>query len=331
MTTCVSCGNDVTGKKFCQHCGTPVQPTEVSASNTSSTTCPRCGGDVNASAAFCIHCGSALRAAQSVANSMQVRPTTRPCPACHQEVPMDTAFCIHCGQNMNAPVAAAQPIADAPVFCNTCGKQNAPGTRFCGGCGTPLTASQPAQSGANYGQPGQYPPVQQQPYGQPQVQSGQYPQQQAYGQPQYQQPQYPQQYNQGGYQQQPMMGQQPMTLRCPVCMAMAPMGTQSCPGCRTNLAGVVPTPMNMSQQGQQGMLGGVENFLQGSNGKMAMGALGGAAAVLGGEMLMHGVENSIEGRVEGDMGYGGYEHHRHHREEGLLGGLGDIANDVGLF
>ncbi len=78
--------------------------------------------------------------------------------------------------------------------------------------------------------------------------------------------------------------------------------------------------------------GGMGNFLQGSNGQMAMGALGGAAAVIGGQMLLHGVENSIENRIEGDMGYDGYEHHRrHHREEGLLGGLGDIAGDVGLF
>ena len=86
----------------------------------------------------------------------------------------------------------------------------------------------------------------------------------------------------------------------------------------------------MQAQGQQGMLGGVGNFLQGNGGNMAMGALGGAAAVIGGEMLLHGVENSIENR---DMGYGEYEHHRHHRreEEGLLGGLGDIANDIGLF
>jgi hypothetical protein len=83
-------------------------------------------------------------------------------------------------------------------------------------------------------------------------------------------------------------------------------------------------------QGQQGGLGGL---MQGNNGKMIMGALGGAAAVLGGEMLLHGIENSIENRVEDDMGYGGYEHHRHHhhRDEGLLGGLGDVANDLGLF
>jgi hypothetical protein len=86
----------------------------------------------------------------------------------------------------------------------------------------------------------------------------------------------------------------------------------------------------MPMQGQQGGLGGL---MQGNNGKMIMGALGGAAAVLGGEMLLHGIENSIENRVEDDMGYGGYEHHRHHhhRDEGLLGGLGDVANDLGLF
>lgn len=248
---------------------------------------------------------------------------------------MDTAFCIHCGQNMNALVPTAQPVAAVPVFCNVCGKQNVPGTRFCGGCGSPLTAPQTAQSGANYGQPVQYPPQ----YGQQQAQYPQQPgqyQQQPYDQPPYQQPaQYPQQanqYNQGSYQQQPMMGQQPMTLRCPVCMAMAPMGTPSCPSCRTSLVGVVPTPANMQAQGQQGMLGGIGNLFQGNKGNMAMGALGGAAAVIGGEMLLHGVENSIGNRVEGDMGYGGYEHHhRRHEEEGLLGGLGDIANDVGLF
>jgi hypothetical protein len=70
--------------------------------------------------------------------------------------------------------------------------------------------------------------------------------------------------------------------------------------------------------------------MQGNAGKYAMGALGGAAAVLGGEMLLHGVENSIENRVEGDMGMG-YGHHRHHhRNEGVLGGLGELVDDIGL-
>jgi hypothetical protein len=63
--------------------------------------------------------------------------------------------------------------------------------------------------------------------------------------------------------------------------------------------------------------------LQGSNGKLAMGALGGAAAVVGGEMLLHGIENKIENDIE----YG----HRRHRDEGLLGDLGELSKDIGLF
>lgn len=71
-------------------------------------------------------------------------------------------------------------------------------------------------------------------------------------------------------------------------------------------------------QGQQ--QGGLGGMMQGNAGKYAMGALGGAAAVLGGEMLLH----EVEGRREYG---GGYER----RDEGLLGGLGDLANDIGLF
>ncbi len=124
------------------------------------------------------------------------------------------------------------------------------------------------------------------------------------------------------------MGQQPMVLRCPVCMAMSPMGTPNCPSCHTSLAGVVPTPANMPPQGQQ--QGGLGGFMQGSGGKYAMGALGGAAAVLGGEMLLHGVEGNVEERVEGDMGYGRERHH-HQRDEGMLGELGELGKDIGLF
>jgi len=106
-------------------------------------------------------------------------------------------------------------------------------------------------------------------------------------------------------------------------MAMAPVGTPNCISCKTSLAGIVPIPVNMPVQNQQGAGG----LLQGNAGKYAMGALGGVAAVLGGEMLLHGVENSIEDRVEGDMGMG---FGRHHRQEGLLGGLGELADDIGL-
>src|SRR5437588_349741 len=240
MAICTSCGNDVTGKKFCQNCGTPVQPTGVPA--------------------------------------------------------------------------ASGPTAPPPAsFCTNCGRQGAPGERFCSNCGCPLgaattTGAPVTQSGTML--PGQYPP---------------------------QQPQYPQQYppqtGQMGYQPQPMLGQQPMVLHCPVCMAMSPLGTPSCPSCHTSLAGIVPTPAAVAQQGQQGgILGGLGGMMQGNAGKYAMGALGGAAAVLGGEMLMHGVERNIEERVEGDMGYGYEEHHHHHHhQEGMMGELGELGKDIGLF
>jgi hypothetical protein len=75
-------------------------------------------------------------------------------------------------------------------------------------------------------------------------------------------------------------------------------------------------------QGQQ--QGGLGGFLQGSGGNMAVGALGGAAAVIGGEMLLHGLERDHRRRD--------YDDYRDRdRGEGLLGGLGELGNDLGLF
>jgi hypothetical protein len=105
------------------------------------------------------------------------------------------------------------------------------------------------------------------------------------------------------------------------------MGTTSCLSCHTSLAGVVPTPAAVPQQGQQ--QGGLGGMLQGNAGKYAVGALGGAAAVIGGEMLLHGVENSLEGGGNWGEGY-----HHHHHDEGLLGGGGGLLgglNDIGIL
>ena len=70
----------------------------------------------------------------------------------------------------------------------------------------------------------------------------------------------------------------------------------------------------MPMQGQQP--GG---FLQGNAGKYAIGALGGAAAVIGGEMLLNNIGDALHG--DGDN----YEHH-HHNGGGLLNGLDDIGS-----
>ncbi len=296
--TCTKCGSDVTGKKFCPDCGTPVQQSTAP----SGQTCPNCHNEVKADAAFCIHCGSALHAAAPA-------PTT--CPVCHNAVAANTDFCTSCGHDMHLGAAQTQAPASS-IVCPACGYQNAATMRFCGQCGGPLQATATTQNGYGQAVPTTYAqpqnPYQQQPYAQPQnpyQQQGQY--QQA-----------PQYYNnQAGYQGQQVMGQGPMVLRCPVCMAMAPVGTPNCVSCHTSLAGVVPTPANMPVQGQQG------GFLQGNGGGMAMGALGGVAAVIGGEMLLHGIENSIEGRDDD-----GWRHRR--RDDGLLGGLGNVIDDIGL-
>jgi predicted amidophosphoribosyltransferase len=309
MTTCTSCGSEVTGKKFCPRCGAAVQPVEPV--QVESQFCPHCNGEVKPGAAFCMHCGTSLHSQQVSVAAAPSMPQF--CPSCNTEVSGSAPFCTNCGNNLRtAPHVAAAP---ASLACANCGRQNTPDMRFCGGCGNALGATPNVQP--NYMPSGQYTQSPQpQQYQQPQYAQSPYPPQQ----------QYPQQYAQGGYQPQPMMGQSPMMLRCPVCMAMAPVGSPACVSCHTSLAGVIPTPANaMPMQGQQGGLGG---FMQGNAGKYAMGALGGAAAVLGGEMLMNGVEN----RIEGDMGYGGgggYGHH-HHRQEGLLGGLGELADDIGL-
>jgi len=187
---------------------------------------------------------------------------------------------------------SATPATSGPVFCTNCGRQNNPGVNFCAGCGSPIIQN----TGQNAGTPQTY-------------YSAQYPQQPSQYSTQYPYGQQPQQYGQ--------MANQPMVLRCPVCMAMSPVGTTNCPSCRTGLAGIVPTPANMPVQGQQGGLGGL---MQGSGGNMAMGALGGAAAVIGGEILLHDVERGFDR----DRGY-------RREDEGLLGGLGDLANDIGLF
>jgi len=210
----------------------------------------------------------------------------------------------------------------APTFCNSCGSQNNTGSRFCNSCGSTLAINAAPQT-----YPQNQAPYGQQPYTQ---QPSQY-QAQPYTQqpPQYGQQSYPpqQQYNTGFPAQQPygqnvyqtpMMGQQPMSLRCPVCMAMAPLGTPACPSCHTSLAGVVPTSSVMPIQGQQQQGG----FLQGNAGKYAVGALGGAAAVLGGQMLLNGIGDALDGNND-DEG----EHHHHHGGGGLLGGL----DDIGIF
>ena len=277
MTTCTACGSDVTGKKFCQNCGTAVKSTSVPATSSQAapTFCSNCGRQATPGERFCSDCGTQLGVA-AAAPPQQTYSSSYNQPAYAQPQPYNQS----------------PPYSQQPAYGQTDYSQSQPYSQY------------PQQS--PYEQPQQPLYAPQQSYGQPA-----YPQQSPYGQPQYPQ-------GQPGYQPEPMIGQQPMILRCPVCMAMSPLGTPNCPSCRTNLAGIVPTPANMPMQNQQGgIMGSLGGMMQGSGGKMAMGALGGAAAVIGGEMLLGGLEH-------------GFEHRDRDRDEGI-GGLGEIGRDLGLF
>src|SRR5258708_1283565 len=167
MAACTSCGSDVTGKKFCQQCGTPVQPTITPVATSQpapSNVCPRCNGEVKPGAAFLRNCGTPMSAQVQATVVATPHPTARPCAACHTEVPFEHAFCPNCGHNMNAPAAAPTALS-APAFCTSCGTQNAPGVRFCASCGSQIGAA-PMPSGQYPAQPQYtaYPPQ----YGQPQ-------------------------------------------------------------------------------------------------------------------------------------------------------------------
>src|SRR6266571_2446928 len=60
MATCTSCGSDVTGKKFCPECGTPVQltavPTASGSAAPATTFCSNCGKQSTPGEHFCSNC-----------------------------------------------------------------------------------------------------------------------------------------------------------------------------------------------------------------------------------------------------------------------------------
>jgi predicted amidophosphoribosyltransferase len=342
MQPCATCGTDVSGKRFCPQCGTPVpqtqplqpqQPTVTpgGAAAANGEWCPRCGGQVRPGAAFCSHCGHALRPA---APSAPTGPSMRLCPQCHAQVAAQNAFCTNCGAALTEPAT--------PRFCPQCGQPQQSGARFCSACGTELNVAAVA-SAPTVTTAGPYPVP-------PAASAGSTPGASPYpapapaaGSPAYAPPtaQPPAQY--GAYPAgQPVPGpanaipagpypaQTPLVLRCPVCWAISPLGTSNCPGCHTSLVGVAPVPATAVQQPPNQQGGGPGGLFQGNGGKLAMGALGGAAAVIGGEMLLHGLERSLEGN---DYGYPHHHHHHHHhrQEEGVLGDLGRLADDVGLI
>jgi len=109
---------------------------------------------------------------------------------------------------------------------------------------------------------------------------------------------------------------------CPRCNSAVAPGTAFCAYCGAALQ----MPQYMSQTPPPYMPPAQPPYpnqpaqpQQGGAGKFIMGALGGAAAVIGGEILMHDVERGIERHVERDVerreweGQHHHHHHHHHR------------------
>ena len=254
---CPHCGGDVNANApFCMHCGTPLAAASPQTAPTSApSNCPNCGAAVNPNAPFCSTCGA------HVTGQATAVPLVHVCQMCGQATNGNTPFCMHCGARIQDTPALA-PGQPRPTTCTQCGYSLQAGAAFCTHCG------------AHFG-----PPMQ------PGMPPGMPP---------------------------PMMGMPQQVMRCPTCMGAVPVGTTFCTQCGTSMAGV-PAPA-----GVQGQPGFFQNLMGSNAGKIGLGVAGGlAAAVIGGELI-----RDLEG---GGMGYDQYGNPFRRHRRGLMG---EIITDI---
>jgi len=80
VTICPSCGKPAGSGKFCNNCGTSMEP----------KVCPKCGAKNAVNIRFCNNCGENLQ--QAAASSK--------CPSCGFDNPSGTKFCGDCGNKL---------------------------------------------------------------------------------------------------------------------------------------------------------------------------------------------------------------------------------------
>src|SRR5438093_11199998 len=89
MATCTSCGSDVTGKRFCQECGTPVQPSGVPTASgpaaAATSFCSNCGKQSTPGERFCSNCGSPLGAISAAPMAQTSYSQSGQYPQAHQQ------------------------------------------------------------------------------------------------------------------------------------------------------------------------------------------------------------------------------------------------------
>ena len=114
--------------------------------------CPECGKRVAPTAKFCRNCGaSQLEESPSTPPPAAGPAVIRTCASCGNPLSQDEKFCGVCGTREGeirsqviptAPPASARhspvPVVSPSLSCTSCGMVLNPGTRFCGGCGSPV-------------------------------------------------------------------------------------------------------------------------------------------------------------------------------------------------
>ena len=121
---------------------------------------PECGKQVAATAKFCRNCGaSQLEESPSTPPSVVPPLANPPCVSCGTPLGPDEKFCGACGAKEGETQAGGAPRPPLPfvpphpapvpppaLTCSSCGQILTPGTRYCGGCGSPKRSPIPAPS-----------------------------------------------------------------------------------------------------------------------------------------------------------------------------------------
>jgi double zinc ribbon protein len=139
MTTCTSCGNNVTGKNFCSNCGAPTR-TSAGYSAPAPLTCARCGGQNDPGVRFCNNCGNQLASGTPGNPYLQANYAEAP----YQQQPAGYPGSPTGYTSYQHPYGHQVPGQSQMVLCcPTCQTVSAVGTPYCQGCHSSLIGVSP--------------------------------------------------------------------------------------------------------------------------------------------------------------------------------------------
>ena len=98
--------------------------------------CPNCGMDIDANAAFCKSCGVRLIPVAQMTYSGNV------CSECGSPVDEGQLFCTRCGHKMELQMQEPSMPVEEKQFCRECGAELQAGAIFCMSCGTKVESQE---------------------------------------------------------------------------------------------------------------------------------------------------------------------------------------------